>query len=113
MADDYDAVVASLAEQAGRIGFLTKSARVVLHAGLAPARIRIGADRSTPTPARASSTCERPLFASLDAVPLGDEAADLLRSGFATVHRLLSLALSRCWHEAGRCLNPDTPIAKG
>ncbi|TMR90371.1 class I SAM-dependent DNA methyltransferase [Nonomuraea basaltis] len=125
MADDYHTLLGDLAEQTWRVGVLPEATRtrprrsavvVDLGAGTGiggrllatylPSLTRIGVDRSPAMLALATSAYEHTLLASIDALPLGEESADLMLSGFDTLNYLPIPVLGRCLREVGRCLRP-------
>ncbi|HUR05008.1 MAG TPA: class I SAM-dependent methyltransferase [Nonomuraea sp.] len=125
LADDYHALLGDLAEHTWRVGVLPEAAQtrlprsavvVDLGAGTGiggrllathlPSLTRIGVDRSPAMLALATNAYERTLLAPLDALPLGEESADLMLSGFDTLNYLPIPMLGRCLREVWRCLRP-------
>ncbi|UBU16695.1 class I SAM-dependent methyltransferase [Nonomuraea gerenzanensis] len=125
LADDYHTLLGDLAEHTWRVGILPEavstrprpSAVVVdLGAGTGiggrllathlPQLTRIGVDRSAAMLAQAADAYEHTLLSSIDVLPLSDESADLMVSGFDTLNYLPIPALGQCLREVARCLRP-------
>ncbi|AQZ62975.1 Methyltransferase [[Actinomadura] parvosata subsp. kistnae] len=125
LADDYHMLLGGLAEHTWRVGILPEAARtrprpsavvVDLGAGTGiggrllaahlPQPMRIGVDRSAAMLAQAADAYEHTVLSSIDVLPLSDESADLVVSGFDTLNYLPIPALGRCLREVARCLRP-------